>query len=90
MQYLALCRVLIGKIYLTSNAFDKVDDREAEKVAGFDSIYSSEVEEYKLLSNSYVLPEFLVVYRFRSKPPNVVSMTDKYLPPNLQVCSVPF
>jgi len=62
-RFLALCRVMIGKILVTSKnsntkGFPPVQDD------CYDSIYSPSQEEYKLLNENYVLPEFLVQYKF--------------------------
>lgn len=35
----------------------------------FDSVYSSEDEEYRLLNPHYVLPEFVMLYRWGPPPP---------------------
>lgn len=35
----------------------------------FDSVYSSEDEEYRLLNPHYVLPEFVMLYRWGPHPP---------------------
>ena len=64
VRFLALCRVMIGKILVTaknSSGFPPVTD------GSYDSMYSPMQEEYKLLNSSYVLPEFLVQYRFTGK-----------------------
>ena len=31
---------------------------------GFDAIYSSQAEEYRLLNPTYILPEFVILYRY--------------------------
>jgi hypothetical protein len=64
VRFLALCRVMIGKILVTaknSTGFPHVTDKS------YDSMYSPAQEEYKLLNPGYVLPEFLVQYRFKGK-----------------------
>ena len=64
VRFLALCRVMIGKILVTSKnsrAFPAVTD------SSYDSMYSPVQEEYKLLKDNYVLPEFLVQYQFKGK-----------------------
>ncbi len=64
VRFLALCRVMIGKIHVTgknTKGFPHITD------SSYDSMYSPTQEEYKLLNDSYVLPEFLVQYRFKGK-----------------------
>ena len=64
IRFLALCRVMIGKILVTgknATGFPHVTD------GSYDSMYSPMLEEYKLLNENYVLPEFLVQYRFKGR-----------------------
>ena len=65
IRFLALCRVMIGQIFVTSKVYQSFPDVNAD--AQFDSMYSSVQEEYRLLNPSYVLPEFLVQYRFAGR-----------------------
>jgi hypothetical protein len=70
VRFLALCRVMIGKILVTaknSASFPPVTDKS------YDSMYSPMQEEYKLLNSNHVLPEFLVQYRFKGKDVKVES-----------------
>lgn len=64
IRFLALCRVMIGKINVigkNSKGFPHVTD------GSYDSMYSPMQEEYKLLNEEYILPEFLVQYRFKGR-----------------------
>jgi hypothetical protein len=65
IRFLALCRVMIGQIFVTSKVYQGFPDVNAD--AQFDSMYSSVQEEYRLLNPAYVLPEFLVQYRFAGR-----------------------
>ena len=67
IRFLALCRVMIGQIFVTSKVYQGFPDVNAD--AQFDSMYSSVQEEYRLLNPAYVLPEFLVQYRSRAAGP---------------------
>lgn len=63
VRFLALCRVLLDKVFTCEgNCFPP-----AAPDAPFDAMYSAALEEYALLRPEYVLPEFLVLYR-REEP----------------------
>jgi len=64
-RFLALCRVMIGKIFVTSKATQGFPDVPLD--AEFDSMYSPLQEEYKLLNPGYVLPEFIIEYQYTGK-----------------------
>jgi len=70
-RFLALCRVMIGKIFVASKSQETSPFLAAPdgQLADFDSIYSPTREEYRLLNPTNVLPEFLVEYRFTEELP---------------------
>jgi len=78
IRFLALCRVMIGKILVAKQPAESTKQEEGEAVMpapfpsgpgtdGYDSLYSPAREEYKLLNERYVLPEFLVQYEFEER-----------------------
>ncbi|CAM9287328.1 unnamed protein product [Chrysoparadoxa australica] len=76
IRCLALCRVRVGKIYMASDgdglSFSSSDCNPSESLGGgtikgerFDSIYSAAHETYEVLNEESVLPEFVLLCRYR-------------------------
>mmetsp|Transcript_15136 Transcript_15136/g.27887 ORF Transcript_15136/g.27887 Transcript_15136/m.27887 type:complete len:569 (+) Transcript_15136:61-1767(+) len=73
-QYVALCRVIVGECFLTSE-----DYRGFPSVAPrgkYDSIYSANQEEYLVLNDEFILPEFLVRFQYKGRFPDSEGIRD--------------
>ena len=71
VRFLALCRVLVGRVHVSASP---TEDQTLPSTEGstsdhgaLDTLYSPFSEEYHLLTPSYVLPEFLIQFRFTEK-----------------------
>jgi hypothetical protein len=73
IRYLALCRVLIGKVFVTSKAYEGFPPVAPD--AALDSMYNPAQEEYLILNGAHVLPEFLVQYKYTTPEPGASSST---------------
>ena len=65
-RYLVLCRVIVGKVFVTSKEYRgfPVVVGNASGSGSFDSMYNPLQEEYLLVTPQNVLPEFLVQYKY--------------------------
>uniref|UniRef100_A0A7S2W257 Uncharacterized protein n=1 Tax=Mucochytrium quahogii TaxID=96639 RepID=A0A7S2W257_9STRA len=69
VRTLALSRVIIGECFCTSNQYEGFPNipTSGSSTNKFDSMFSSGQDEYLMLNPNYVLPEFLIRYKFRSR-----------------------
>ncbi|CAM9248460.1 unnamed protein product [Choristocarpus tenellus] len=73
IRILALCRVMIGNIFVSTESPVPVPGSPTPlppTPSGhdeFDSVYYPLKEEYSLLKDSHILPEFLVVYQYAAR-----------------------
>jgi hypothetical protein len=75
IRYLALCRVLIGKVFVTSKAYEGFPPVAPD--AALDSMYNPAQEEYLILNGAHVLPEFLVQYKYTTPEPGASTAAAK-------------
>lgn len=61
-RYLVLCRVVVGNIWMGDSECPVSELRKG----GFDSVYSPLREEYHILNEACVLPEFILAIRYIS------------------------
>ena len=71
IRYLILCRVVIGKVFVTSKEYRGFPS--VGKNPAFDSMYNPLQEEYLVLRPVQVLPEFVIQYTYNSDSSKVVS-----------------
>lgn len=65
IRYLALCRVIVNRVYVTSK--DKDGFPAMPENSSYSAMYNPKQEEYLLTSARDVLPEFLVQYKYINK-----------------------
>lgn len=61
IRYLALCRVVVGKVFVAPKDADSFPPAPE---GGYNAIYNPKLEEYLILNPRDVLPEFLVQYKY--------------------------
>eukprot|EP00942_MAST-04A_sp_MAST-4A-sp1_P009368 g9368.t1 len=71
IRYLILCRVVIGKVFVTSKEYRGFPT--VGKNPAFDSMYNPLQEEYLVLRPVQVLPEFVIQYTYNNDASKVVS-----------------
>jgi len=88
IRYLVLCRVVIGKVFVTSKeyrGFPTVGNNPA-----FDSMYNPLQEEYLVLRPEQVLPEFVIQYNYNRESGSVsaAQSSNPILPVDLSTASI--
>jgi hypothetical protein len=71
IRYLILCRVVIGKVFVTSKEYRGFPT--VGKNPAFDSMYNPLQEEYLVLRPVQVLPEFVIQYTYNNDVSKVVA-----------------
>jgi len=67
VRYLALCRVIIGKVFVTSKGYPGFPGGTEFTSSSYDSMYNPGEEEYLVLRREHVLPEFFIQYRYSER-----------------------
>jgi hypothetical protein len=76
VKYLVLCRVIVGKCFVTSKEYHGFPYVDAS--CSYDSMYNPSQEEYLLLNGENVLPEFFIQFNYQKSPqgPSPVPVDD--------------
>ena len=88
IRYLILCRVVIGKVFVTSKEYRGFPS--IGKTPAFDSMYNPLQEEYLVLRPEQVLPEFVIQYTYSKEASSAakVHKSNPILPIDLSTASV--
>ena len=79
IRYLVLCRVAVGKVFVTSKEYKGFPSVGTDPA--FDSMYNPLQEEYLILRPRQVLPEFVIQYVLKKNPASTTPVVPVALPP---------